>query len=96
MAQLVEHLALGFGAGHDLLGWRDRALCIRLCASSMEPAWDSLSLSSLSLSLSHLSSLSLSLSLKINKLIFLFKNGVELAPGGRRMSPSPAAVSVGC
>ena len=45
MAQLVQRLTLGFGSGHDF------TVCeiephVRLCADSMEPAWDSLSFSS--------------------------------------------------
>ena len=44
MAQLVKHLTLDFGSGHDLtvggIEARDG-----LCTNSMEPAWDSLSLS---------------------------------------------------
>ena len=73
MAQSVERPTLDFGLGHDL------KVCefephIWLCADSMEPAWDSFSLSlSLSPFLSSppplilFLSLSLSPSLKINK-----------------------------
>ena len=43
MAQSVKHLTLGFGSGHDLTV-RGFESCIRLCAESAEPAWDSLSL----------------------------------------------------
>ena len=49
MAQLVKHLTLNFGSGHDLTVHEMEPL-IKLCADSMEPAWDSLS-PSLSLSL---------------------------------------------
>ena len=70
MAESVKRLTLGFGSGHDLV------VCelephIGLCAGSVEPAWDSLSLS-LSHSapplLAYFLSLSLSLSLSQNKL----------------------------
>ena len=42
VAQLLKHLTLNFGSGHDL------TICeikphVKLCASSVEPAWDSLS-----------------------------------------------------
>ena len=57
-AQLVRHLTLDFGSGHDLVvcGFE---LYIRLCTDSVEAAWDSLppSLSAPPL-----------LSLKVNKL----------------------------
>ena len=61
MAQLVKHLTLDFGSGRDLMvhGIEPRA---GLCAYSVEPAWDSLSVPLL-----YLLSLSLYLSLKINK-----------------------------
>ena len=68
MAQLVKHPTLDFGSGHDL------AVCgfdphVRLCTSSMKPAWDSLSPSlSLSAPPPCMPMLSHSLSLKINKL----------------------------
>ena len=42
MAQSVEHLALDFGSGHDLMVRKFKP-CIRLCADNMEPACDSLS-----------------------------------------------------
>ena len=44
MVQSVEHLTLDFGSDHDLTvcGVEPR---IRLCADSMEPAWDSVSFS---------------------------------------------------
>ena len=54
MAQSVKHLTLGFRSGHDLMV-HEFEPHIELCTGSVEPAWDSLSLS-------------LSLSLKINKL----------------------------
>ena len=59
MAPSVEHPTLDFGSRHDL------RVCefeprVRLCADSVEPAWDSLSPLSLHPSLP--------LSLKINKL----------------------------
>ena len=71
VTQSVKHLTLHFGSGHDLVvhGFKPR---IKLCADSLESAWDSLSSSLLALpplrlkvSLVHV--LSLSLSLKINK-----------------------------
>ena len=49
VAQLVKHLTLDISSGHDLTVGETEAL-IRLCADSVEPTWDSLSLS-LSLSL---------------------------------------------
>ena len=64
MAQLVKGRTLGFGSSPDLM-LHEFEPCIRLCAGSAEPAWDSLSLPlpcylppfslslSLSLSLSH-------------------------------------------
>ena len=51
MAQSVERLTHDFGSGHDLTV-RGIEPHVGLCADSMEPAWDSLSLS---------------LSIKINK-----------------------------
>ena len=44
VAQSVKPLSLGFGSGHDLVvhGIEPQ---VRLCTDSMEPAWDSLSLS---------------------------------------------------
>ena len=42
MAQSVKRLTLDFGSGHDLTV---RGPCLRLCANSVEPAWDSLSVS---------------------------------------------------
>ena len=42
MAQSVKHPTLGFGLGHDLVV-REFESRIRLCADSVEPAWDSLS-----------------------------------------------------
>ena len=39
MAQSVEHLALDFGHGHDLMV-RQFEPCIRLCADNAEPLWD--------------------------------------------------------
>ena len=50
MAQAVKHPTLDFGLGHDLVV-REFKSQVGLCADSVEPAWDSLSLS-LSLSLS--------------------------------------------
>ena len=65
MAQLVEHLTLDFGSGHDL--WvREIEPCVQLYADSTEPAWDSLSPSLTAPPLLILS-LSLSISLKINE-----------------------------
>ena len=61
VAQLVKHLTVCFGSGHDLLVGKFKPH-IELCANSMGPAWDSLSFSlSLSLSLSPLISLPLTL-----------------------------------
>ena len=60
MAQSVKHWTLDFGSGNDL-GVCELEPGVRLCAGSMEPAWDSLS-SSLS------APLPLVLSLKINTL----------------------------
>ena len=58
MAQSVKHPSLDFSSGHDLMV-HEFDPCIRLCADSMDLAWDSLSpLSAPS---------SLSLSLKISK-----------------------------
>ena len=68
MAQLVEHLTLDISSVHDLTVYEFEP-CVRLCAGSMEPVWDSLSLSlSAPLLQVHrcVRSLSLSLSLKIN------------------------------
>ena len=63
MAQLVKHLTLDFGSGHDFTV-PEFEPGIRLCVDGAEPAWDSLSPSlSLPLSYSH----TLSLFLKINK-----------------------------
>ena len=44
MAQPVGPLTLDFGSGHDLTV-RELEPHIRSCADSVEPAWDSLSLS---------------------------------------------------
>ena len=65
MAQSVE-LILGFGSGHDLMvcGFQP---CVRLCAGSLEPAWDSVSLSLCPSLLALSLSLSLSLSKEVNK-----------------------------
>ena len=41
--QLVKCLTLDFGSGHDLTV-RGFEPCVRLCADSAEPAWDSLPL----------------------------------------------------
>ena len=44
MAQLVKRLTPDFFSSHDLtVGGMEP--CVRLCADSMKPAWDSLSLS---------------------------------------------------
>ena len=42
VAQSVKHLTLDFGSGHDLMVCEFEP-CVRLCADSEEPAWDSLS-----------------------------------------------------
>ena len=43
VAQSVKRQTLDFSSGHDLMVCEFEP-CIRLCADSMEPAWDSLSL----------------------------------------------------
>ena len=43
-APLVKHLSLDFGLDHDLMV-REIKPYVWLCTESMEPAWDSLSLS---------------------------------------------------
>ena len=61
MVQLVKHLTLDFGSGHDLTVHGIKPL-VRLCADSMESSWNSLSPSvSAPPLLSLLHSLSLSL-----------------------------------
>ena len=67
VASSDEGPALEFGPGHDLTV-HEREPHIRLCADSMELAWDSLSPS---LSASHPLTLSLNLCLKINFKTFL-------------------------
>ena len=62
VAQSVEPPTLDFGSDHGLVV-RGIKPCIRLCAVSAEPTWDSLSLSLCS----SLLVLSLSFSLKIKK-----------------------------
>ena len=42
VAQSVKHLTLDFGSGGDLMV-QEYEPHIRLCADSVEPAWDSLS-----------------------------------------------------
>ena len=42
VAQSVEGLTLDFGSGHDLI-FCEIEPHMRLCADSLEPAWDSLS-----------------------------------------------------
>ena len=64
VAQSVKHLTFDFGSGHDLMvpGIKPHA---GLCTKSVEPAWDSLSLSCCPYSVlacAHALSLSLSLS----------------------------------
>ena len=63
MAQSAKHLTLGFGSGNDLTV-PEIEPCLRLCADSVEPAWDSLSPS---LSAPPLLSLSLSLPPSLSK-----------------------------
>ena len=58
VAQSVKRLTLDFSSSHDLIDGEFEP-CIRLCADSVEPAWDSLSPF-----LSALSQLTLSLCLK--------------------------------
>ena len=58
VAQLIKHLTLDFGSGHDL------TVCefepqMGLHADSVEPAWDSVPLFPLSLLISHVCSLSI-------------------------------------
>ena len=61
VAQVVKHLTLDFGMGHDLM------FCeFESCTDSVEPAWDSLS-HSLPLPLPHSCLFSLSLSLSLSK-----------------------------
>ena len=55
MAQLVEHPTLDFSSGHDLTIPEIKPW-VRLCADSMEPAWDILSVC---LSLSEINKLKL-------------------------------------
>ena len=62
MAQSVEHLTLAFGSGQDLTVCKFEPH-VGLCAGSVEPAWDSLSLP---LSLCAPPALSLNLSKQIN------------------------------
>ena len=62
MAQSVERLTLDFSSGHNFMV-RGIEPCVRLYADSVEPPWDTLSLS-LSLSAPPL----LTLCFKINKL----------------------------
>ena len=61
MAQSVKHPALDFISGHDLL-LHETELRVGLCADSIEPAWDSLSLYAPPL-----------LALSLNKYFFLKK-----------------------
>ena len=61
MAQLVKHPTLDFGSGHDLMVHEFESH-VGLCTDSLEPAWDSVSLS-LYLSPAGV----LSLSLRMNK-----------------------------
>ena len=63
VAQSVKGQTLGFSSGHDLVVC-EFELHVGLCADSLEPAWDSLSLP-ISLPLPGL--FSLSLSLKIDR-----------------------------
>ena len=72
VAQSVKRPTVDFGSGQDLMVGK-LELCIRLCADSAEPDWDSLS-PSLCPSLTHTLMLSLSLS-KIN-----FKNFKNMFP----------------
>ena len=61
VAQLLEHLTLDFGSGHDFMV-HETEPHIELCTDSVEPAWDSLSVP-----LPNLCLHSLSLSKKISK-----------------------------
>ena len=45
MAQSIEHPALDFGSGHDLTYSCEMEPRVRLCVDSVDPAWDSVSLS---------------------------------------------------
>ena len=71
LAQLVEHLTLGFSSGHDLTV-REFEPHVGLCVESVEPAWDSFS-PPLSAPHSVSVSLSLSLSLSLSKVSKLKK-----------------------
>ena len=67
MAQLVGHLTLGFGSGHDLVVCEVESR-VGLCTGGTEPVWDPLSLSlSLSLSLPAPPPLTLMYALSQNK-----------------------------
>ena len=85
MAYSVECPAPGFGSGHDLMV-RGIEPHVRLCADSVEPAWDSLSLP-VSLTLSHLCAhacahaLSRALSLSLSKETFKKNASFPRAPG---------------
>ena len=61
MAQLVKHLTLDSGLGHDL-SVHEFEPCIGLCTDNAEPAWDSLFTS-----LSALSPLALALSIYLSQ-----------------------------
>ena len=78
MAQSVKHLTLDFGSGQDLEvhGFEPH---VRLCAESMKPGWDSLSLS---LSAPPLLVHACALSLKINKIstIYLYPQSNHFSP----------------
>ena len=65
VAQLVKHPTLGLGSGHDLTVHKVKHR-VKLCADSVEPAWDSPSLS-LCPSPAGVPALTLSLSLSQNK-----------------------------
>ena len=62
MAQSVKHPNLDFGSGHDLTVCEIDP-CIGLCVESVEPVWDSLSLSP-----THILCLSLKINIFLNKI----------------------------
>ena len=86
MAQLVKHTTLDFGSGHDHMvhGFEP---CIRLCAESTDPAWNSLS--PLSLPLPYL--LSFRLSKSMNR--YLKKKKRILALGSDRTGVLPLFIN---
>ena len=78
----VEPQTLDLGSSHDLSVCGMES-CIRLCTDSMEPAWESLSLSAAPLLVCVLS-----LSLKINKL-----RSIWMAQSIKRLTSAPLMIS---